>query len=133
MRTRGNAPSADALVARLAREGLDAHAWGNAPGDRYPVHEHGFDKVLVVASGSIAFHLPGPGRTVELRAGDRLDLPAMTVHGALVGALGVTCLEAHLERGTLTWEPRHQPGWGLATADQADGTTGPATDSRGTA
>ena len=31
-------PSVDQLQARLASEGLVAHAWGNGPGDRYGVH-----------------------------------------------------------------------------------------------
>lgn len=113
MSTRGSIPTTQALADRLAAEGLDAHAWGNGPGDRYGVHEHGFDKVLVAAVGSIAFQLPADGRTVELAAGDRLELPAGTAHGALVGPSGVTCLEAHLGRGTLHGGLRHLPGWGL--------------------
>jgi hypothetical protein len=116
MSTRATLPSTEALVARLATDGLDAHAWGNGPGDRYGVHEHGYDKVLVAAAGSIVFSLPALGRSVELVAGDRLDLPADTAHGALVGPAGVTCLEAHLRRGSLTGEPRHVPGWGLVPA-----------------
>jgi quercetin dioxygenase-like cupin family protein len=117
MSTRATLPPTEALVARLATEGLDAHAWGNSPGDRYGVHEHGYDKVLVAAAGSIVFSLPSLGRSVELVAGDRLDLPADTPHGAVVGPAGVTCLEAHLRRGSLTGEPRHVAGWGLAGMD----------------
>jgi hypothetical protein len=117
MSTRATLPPTEALVARLATEGLDAHAWGNGPGDRYGVHEHGYDKVLVAAAGSITFSLPGLGRSVVLAAGDRLDLPADTAHGALVGPAGVTCLEAHLRRGSLSGEPRHLPGWGMTVVD----------------
>ena len=112
MSMRGGTPTTDALAARLASEGLDAHTWANGPGDRYGVHEHGFDKVLVAAAGSIVFSLPGLGRSVELVAGDRLELPAGTAHGALVGSEGVTCLEAHVVRGSLAGEPRHVPAWG---------------------
>jgi quercetin dioxygenase-like cupin family protein len=89
------------LTARLRAEGLDAAAWGNGPGDRYAPHEHGYDKVLVVAAGSIRFGLPGRGETVDLTVGDRLDLPAGTVHDATVGPEGVTCLEAHAPAGTV--------------------------------
>jgi quercetin dioxygenase-like cupin family protein len=89
------------LIARLRSDGLDASAWGNGPGDRYAPHEHGYDKVLVVAHGSIRFGLPGRGETVDLALGDRLDLPAGTVHDATVGPDGVTCLEAHAPAGTL--------------------------------
>lgn len=46
--------------------------------------------------GSITFSLTGSGEQVELRAGDRLELPAGTEHAARVGPHGVTCLEAHL-------------------------------------
>ncbi len=34
-------------------------------------------------------------KQLTLKAGDRLDLPAGTVHDAHVGAQGVVCLEAH--------------------------------------
>ena len=90
-----------ALEARLRGEGLDPGAWSNGPGDRYAAHVHGYDKVLVCAAGSIRFGLPDTGGTVELRVGDRLDLPAGTTHDAAVGPDGVTCLEAHLPAGQL--------------------------------
>lgn len=91
----------DDLEARLREEGLDPGAWSNGPHDRYAAHDHGYDKVLVCASGSIRFGLPAGGEAVDLAEGDRLDLPAGTVHDALVGAEGATCLEAHLPAGTL--------------------------------
>lgn len=90
------------VEARLRVQGLSPHAWSNAPGDRYAAHEHGFDKVLACASGSIRFGLPASHETVDLAVGDRLDLPAGTRHDALVGPGGVTCLEAHLPAGRLT-------------------------------
>ena len=68
----------------------------------------------MAAAGSITFHLPELGRDVMLEAGDRLDLPTGTLHGADVGAHGVTCLEAHLPAGTFDGAPRHDPGWGQA-------------------
>lgn len=89
------------LEARLVAQGLDPGAWANGPGDRYAAHEHGFDKVLVCAEGSIRFGLPGLGEVVDLAPGDRLDLPAGTRHDAVVGGGGVTCLEAHLPAGSL--------------------------------
>lgn len=90
-----------ALREELEREGLAPGAWSNGPGDRYGAHEHGYDKVLVCARGSIRFGLADLGRSVDLEAGDRLDLPAGTRHDAVVGPAGVTCLEAHLPAGTL--------------------------------
>ena len=101
-----------ALRHRLVREGLDASSWGNGPHDHYPEHRHAYDKVLVAAAGSIVFHLPELARDVLLEAGDRLDLPAGTLHGADVGEVGVTCLEAHLPVGSLGGEPKRIAGWG---------------------
>jgi quercetin dioxygenase-like cupin family protein len=88
------------LAARLRTEGLEPSPWSNGPGDRYAHHQHGYDKVLVCAAGSIVFEAPSTGG-LELAVGDRLELPAGTVHGAVVGPSGVTCLEAHLPAGSL--------------------------------
>lgn len=107
------APPADLsapLAARLARQGHSASRWANGPGDVYAEHRHDYDKVLVTAAGSIVFHLPELGRDVELVAGERLELPAGTLHGATVGRTGVTCLEVHQPAGSLGSEPRHVQG-----------------------
>lgn len=102
------------LRARLTSEGLHPSAWGNDALDRYAAHRHAFDKVLVAAAGSITFHLPELGRDVLLASGDRLHLPAGTLHAADVGPQGVTCLEAHLPAGTLGPAPEHLPGWAVS-------------------
>lgn len=94
------------LERRLASDGLDAHPWSNGPGVVYGVHRHDFDKVIVVAVGSIRFDLVERGERVDLGPGDRLELPAGTAHGATVGSAGVTCQEAHRPAGTLPDEPR---------------------------
>jgi hypothetical protein len=101
------------LRLQMEQEGLVAGAWSNGPGDRYGSHRHDYDKVLVAAAGSIEFKLPELRQAVPLHLGDRLDLPAGTLHGAEVGPHGVTCLEAHLAAGSLAGEPRRVPGWGL--------------------
>ena len=93
------------LSTRLRAEGLVPGTWGNGPGDVYAVHRHGYDKVLVCVRGSITFGLPGRGDHVLLGTGDRLDLPAGVDHDAVVGAAGVTCLEAHLPAGQLGPDP----------------------------
>jgi quercetin dioxygenase-like cupin family protein len=97
------------VLDRLAGEGLAAHPWSNGPGERYAVHAHDYDKVIVVALGSIVFGLPAGGERLELEVGDRLELPAGTAHGADVGPAGVTCLEAHRPAGTLQPGPRCRP------------------------
>jgi quercetin dioxygenase-like cupin family protein len=98
------------LVRRLCAEGLDPAPWSNGPLERYSPHEHGYDKVLVCAAGSIRFGLPGTGRHVDLAVGDRLDLPAGTEHEASVGPDGVTCLESHLPVGRLAALRRQAAG-----------------------
>ena len=91
----------DDLEDRLRAAGFKPNSWSNGPGDRYAAHDHGYDKVIVVVSGSIRFGLPDRGDAVELGPGDRLDLPASTQHDAFVGPEGVRCLEAHVAARTL--------------------------------
>ncbi|MEA2518809.1 MAG: hypothetical protein QOF49_889 [Chloroflexota bacterium] len=100
----------DDAALRLRAEGLDAGSWTNGPGDRYGAHAHGFDKVIVVVAGSIAFGLPERAEVVALDAGDRLELPAATTHDATVGDRGVTCLEAHLPAGRIRAVARRPAG-----------------------
>ncbi len=102
--------SGEDLASRLRAEGLDPGPWSNGAGARYAPHAHGYDKVLVCASGSIRFGLPDRGVTVDLEPGDRLDLPAGTRHDAHVGQAGVTCLEAHLPQGGLPRVRRRAAG-----------------------
>jgi quercetin dioxygenase-like cupin family protein len=96
--------------ARLRDEGISAGPWSNGPGDRYGAHDHPYDKVIVVEHGSISFGLPPTGGSIALSTGDRLELPAGTLHDALVGPAGVTCLEGHLPRGTLAGVARRPAG-----------------------
>jgi uncharacterized protein YjlB len=98
------------VAGRLRAEGLEPSAWSNGPGDRYAAHDHGYDKVIAVERGSIRFGLPSDGSTIDLDAGDRLELPAGTAHDALVGSAGVTCLEAHLPAGSLVGVRRRPSG-----------------------
>lgn len=85
-------------------------SWSSGPGDRFGAHEHGYDKVIVVESGSITFGLPSESRSVDLAAGDRLELPAGTRHDATVGPIGVTCREDHLPAGSLVAVARRAAG-----------------------
>ncbi len=98
------------LADRLRAAGLEPGSWSNGPDDRYAPHDHGYDKVIVVAAGSIRFGLPDRGESVDLDVGDRLDLPAGTRHDALVGSNGVTCLEAHAPAGAFAEVVRHAAG-----------------------
>jgi quercetin dioxygenase-like cupin family protein len=79
----------------MSNEGVPPYRWSNRPGDVYGAHTHSFHKVIYVVQGSITFGLPGEGRQVNLKVGDRLDLPAGVRHDAVVGPEGVVCLEGH--------------------------------------
>jgi hypothetical protein len=89
------------LEARMRAQGLEPAPWSNLGGERFEEHAHDYDKVVVVAEGSITFGMPGYGVGFMLGPGERLDLPAEVHHDAVVGPKGVTCLEAHLPAGTL--------------------------------
>ena len=73
---------------RMVAEGLAAGSWSNGPRDRYAPHRHDYDKVLVCAAGSIDFELSELRRTVGLAPGDRLDLPAGSLHPEAVTTPG---------------------------------------------
>jgi uncharacterized protein YjlB len=98
------------LEGRLREAGLEPGSWSNGPNDRYAAHDHGYDKVIVVASGAIQFGLPDRSEALDLATGDRLDLPAGTRHDAVVGPDGVRCLEAHVPAGTLAAVLRRAAG-----------------------
>ncbi|TMD61054.1 MAG: cupin [Chloroflexi bacterium] len=83
----------DELMTRLQREARDAYAWSNEPGYRYGAHSHAYTKILYCVAGSIDFVVEPEGRIIGLRAGDRMELAAGTVHSARVGRDGVTCVE----------------------------------------
>ncbi len=85
-------PTRDALDQMMRDEGLSPRWWSNGPGDRYSEHEHVYHKVLYCSSGSISFDVAS--ERIELKPGDRLDLPSLTPHSAVVGDAGVECVEA---------------------------------------
>ena len=91
-KAQGPVPTEDELKQWFAGEGLSPNTWGNAPGDRYASHSHGYHKILFCLSGSIVFHTADGD--VELGPGDRLDVDPGTEHSATVGPEGVRCIEA---------------------------------------
>jgi uncharacterized protein YjlB len=88
-------PTESTLMHLYTEQGLHPYSWSNGPHDAYTAHSHLYDKVIYVVRGSITFGLPELGLELILNPGDRIDLPAGTIHNAVVGAQGVVCLEAH--------------------------------------
>ncbi len=93
-------PNEQALRERMQREQLSPYTWSNGPNYRYAAHTHSYEKVLYCVQGSIRFVLPehldaeGNVNFVDLTPGDCMILPGGTLHSAIVGPQGVTCLEA---------------------------------------
>jgi quercetin dioxygenase-like cupin family protein len=85
----------DELMDRLKTETSGCYSWSNGPGDRYAPHTHSYEKVLYCVGGSITFVLESEGKKLELKPGDRMVLPPGTVHSAVVGSSGCTCIEGH--------------------------------------
>lgn len=101
-------------VTMLAAEGLEPGPWSSGPHVGYEPHAHAYDKVIVCTIGSLTFWLPELTQSLLLDEGDRIELPHGTLHAALVGPAGVTCLEAQLPAATLTRGLRRVPGWARA-------------------
>jgi redox-sensitive bicupin YhaK (pirin superfamily) len=72
----------------LRSAGLSPYPWSAGAGARFSPHSHSASKHLYVVEGSIVFD------GFELSAGDGILIPSGTVHSAVVGERGVTCLEA---------------------------------------
>lgn len=89
----GSEPPAEEVIAEQLRGEADrSHRWSNGPGAQYGVHSHSYRKILYVAEGSITFTPTGQS-PVKMQPGDRIDIPAGTPHGAVVGSDGVVCWE----------------------------------------
>jgi len=84
------APDEATLRARLAADGFEAWSWTDTPGATYAPHSHERDESLWVVAGDISFVIGD--EAYRLGPGDRLQLPAGTVHAAEAGAGGATYL-----------------------------------------
>jgi quercetin dioxygenase-like cupin family protein len=81
------------LMTQLRSEATGCYSWSSGPGDRYAPHSHDYEKILYCVDGSIEFVLEAEGRKLDLESGDRMVLPAGTIHSAVVGPSGCTCIE----------------------------------------
>ena len=83
-------PDEAELKRRLSGEGFDAFVWHDGPAADYAPHTHEHDESLWVVRGLITFGVEG--RSHALGPGDRLMLPAGTLHSAVAGRDGATYL-----------------------------------------
>jgi unsaturated pyranuronate lyase len=86
--TGGDPPDEAAVHERLVADGFSSFQWSDEPGATYEPHTHPHDESLWVLAGRIAFVIDG--ETHRLGPGDRLQLPANTVHAAEAGPEGAT-------------------------------------------
>ncbi len=93
----------DPVISQLMAEADHCYSWSNGPGAQYAVHAHPYRKILYVTAGSITF-TPQGAEPVVMRPGDRIEIPAGTPHGALVGNEGVTCWEGQGRSRTVRGE-----------------------------
>ena len=88
------APNEDYLIDMLIVEGLAPRRLTLAPGEVTAAQAVPYDRILFVLNGSMTFGFQVDDEPTHLRAGDRLEIPAATLHNAVVGSDGVTFLEA---------------------------------------
>lgn len=85
--------SEQALAEKLRALGYRVQRYVYPPGTYFPTHTHSVDKIDAVLSG--AFRLVLEGQTVELRAGDWVEVPRDAPHSAeVIGPASVISLDA---------------------------------------
>ena len=67
-------------IREISEAGWWPVSWRDAPGDVYEPHKHDADQTLYMVEGQLEIGVDG--RTVRLSPGDKLELPAFTVHSA---------------------------------------------------
>jgi quercetin dioxygenase-like cupin family protein len=75
------------LLSQLRREGFShTYVWEDRPNTRYPDHTHRAETAHIILGGELTLTMNGASKTY--RAGERCDVPANTVHSALMGPHG---------------------------------------------
>lgn len=91
--TKKTKPTLDELRLMLQKEGLQSELYSDPPRMKYGRHKHDFDDFVVIVAGKMK--IGTDGGTWTLSPGDRLDLPANTIHWAeVVGREDVKYLSA---------------------------------------
>jgi len=78
--TKSKKPSLEELKKVLDTQGRESELYSDKPGTKYGRHKHPFDDFIVIVAGKMRIITDAAEWT--LKPGDRLDLPANTVHAA---------------------------------------------------
>ena len=99
----------------LHREGMITAWWSDLPGTHSPAHAHPFPETRWVLSGFLRVKLGD--EVLELEPGDRLDLPANTVHATeVLGLSPVVYLTGTTDRSVA-------PAFALSTRQKEEALT----------
>lgn len=75
------------LAAQLQQEGFSqTYIWEDGANARYPDHTHRLETAHIILSGEMTLIIDGESKVY--RTGDRCDVPANTVHAAIMGPHG---------------------------------------------
>lgn len=86
-------PTLEELKHKLSVEGLESELYSDRPGTKYGRHKHPFDDFVMIVAGKMKI-ATDDGEWL-LKPGDRINLPANTVHSAeVVGKEEVQYLSA---------------------------------------
>ena len=75
-------PGLGELKELLEKEGVESVLYSDRPGVKYGRHKHDFDDFIIIVSGQMK--LATDEHEWILKPGDRLDIPANTIHRAEV-------------------------------------------------
>ena len=75
------------LVSQLKREGFThTYVWEDGPNVRYGNHTHAMKTAHIILQGEMTLTMNGVSKTYSM--GERCDVPADTVHAAVMGPQG---------------------------------------------
>ncbi len=88
----------ESLKAKLKQEGFKhVYEWEDKPGTTYPAHSHKGKVSMYITDGSITLDIEG--KKVELKSGDRFDVPVGKEHSAIVGPDGCSYIVGEMMKG----------------------------------
>lgn len=86
----------------LKKQLLDAgfkhvYEWHDRPGTDYPAHKHKDKVTLYIVDGGLSLFING--EAIELKKGDKFDVPVGKEHTAKVGELGCSYIVGEMIEG----------------------------------